>query len=123
MRFPFLSSQPKIVPLSSTISTQPLLLVLPYFLFVRFTRKVTSGKVGKLEVSPETRTCNCILRLSVGRARTYGKSSQLALITLEWSTINSCNLPLSLGHGYRVLRNIAPTQLHLTDDVALKSQK
>lgn len=86
----------------------------PSFLFLHFSRKVTPGKVGELQVSLETRSCNCILRLWAFSARTYGKSSQLALITLEWSTINSRNLPLNLGHGYRVLRNRAMAQLHFT---------
>lgn len=92
------------------------------------------AKTGESEVPLETRSCNCIPPpppiVNVGRARararTYGKSSQLALITLKWSTINSRNLPLNLGHGYRVLRNSAAIQLsllHLTDDVARKSEK
>lgn len=83
-------------------------LSLLYFLFLHFPRKVTSDKVGaSSKFRWKLAVATAFSELWALSARTYGKSLQLALITLEWSTINSRNLPLNLGHGYRVLRNRA----------------
>jgi len=96
-------------------------------LFLRPSRKVTfRGKVGgKFEVSAGNSQLRLRFRDSVWmlgvRARAYGKSSQLALITLEWSTINSHNLPLDLGHGYKVLRNGSAYSALTDDDPAKKA--
>lgn len=96
--FRLLSSQWEIVSLFPPLFSPNHFYSLLYFLFLHFSRKVTPGKVGGARsFELESRSCNCILRLWALSARTYGKSLQLALITLEWSTINSRNLQPSIS--------------------------
>jgi len=102
-----------------------LVLLLPFSspLSESYVQRKSRGEVRSFRWKLAVATAIPRFRVDVrrARARAYGKSSQLALITLEWSTINSHNLPLDLGHGYRVLRNGSAYSALTDDDPAKKA--